>query len=154
MGAGQTLCPVQDFAPCLRSARFLPLKKKVEPHFHKSVTNHNPGNYLRTHRKRSGLSQQELAAILGCEDGGAISRYEWSRSLPPLPLALALEVVYMVPVSQLFSGLHEAVTQGVEQRLASLEAALGSRSGKGSRAVITARKLQWLMERRNRTAIQ
>jgi transcriptional regulator with XRE-family HTH domain len=110
--------------------------------------NQNPGNYLRAHRKRSGLSQQEVAAILGCGDAAAVSRYEWTHSLPPLPIALAFEVVFMVPVSQLFSGLHEAVGHSVEQRLSDLEAELGSLSGRGPRAVITARKLEWLVERR------
>lgn len=109
--------------------------------------NRNPGNYLRIHRTDSGLNQGELGTVLGC-DGGAISRYEWSRSLPSLPVALGLEVLFNVPIAELFTGLSEAVRNRIEQQLAELEVELGTRSGKGPRAMITAKKLQWLMERR------
>jgi DNA-binding XRE family transcriptional regulator len=115
--------------------------------------NQNPDNHLRTHRKQSGFNQQEMGAILGC-DAGAVSKFEWSHRLPPLQLALALEVVFMVPVSELFSGLSEAVRNPIEKRLSEMEAALGSRSGRGPRAAVTAKKLEWLMERsRTRTAV-
>lgn len=109
--------------------------------------NRNPGNYLRVHRTESGLNQDELGAILGC-DGGAVSRYEWSRSLPSLPLALGLEALFKVPIAELFAGLSEAVRNRIEQQLAQIEAELSSRSVNGPRATITAKKLQWLMERR------
>jgi transcriptional regulator with XRE-family HTH domain len=124
-----------------------PIRKRSIRTFTDQLMNQNPGNYLRAHRKRSGLTQQDIAALLG-SDAGTVSRFEWSHSLPSLPLALAFEVVFMVPVSQLFSGLREAVGHSIEQRLANLEAELGSRSGKGPRAVITAKKLEWIMERR------
>jgi transcriptional regulator with XRE-family HTH domain len=116
------------------------------------MVNELSSNQLRAHRKRSGLSQHEVAAILGCEDGGAISRYERSHNLPPLPLAVGYEVMFLVPVSQLFSGLLEAVEQATEDRLSKLEVELGNRSGIGHQAAITAKKLQWLMERRNERA--
>ena len=117
------------------------------------MTYQNPGNYLRAHRKQSGFNQRDMGTILGC-DAGAVSKYEWSHNLPPLPLALALEVVFMVPVSELFSGLSEAVRNRVEQRLSEMETELGSRGGIGPRAVITAKKLEWLMERRRiRTSV-
>jgi transcriptional regulator with XRE-family HTH domain len=106
------------------------------------------GNYLRTHRKRSGLSQHEVAGVLGIENGGVVCRYELGRHLPPLLVALALEAIFRVPISQLFRGLGEAVEQNIENRLLSLETELHSRSGKGPQAVITAKKLRWLTERR------
>jgi DNA-binding XRE family transcriptional regulator len=114
------------------------------------MENQNSGNYLRTHR--AGLSQDEIAAVLGCE-GGMVSRHETARILPPLPLALAYEVIFLIPVSQLFRGLHEAVEQTTEDRLSRLEVELGSRTGTGPQAAMTAKKLLWLMERRStRTA--
>lgn len=112
-----------------------------------TMTNQNPGNYLRVHRKESGFNQEELGDILGC-DGGAVSRFEWSHSLPSLPTALAFEVLFMVPISELFSGLSEAVRHRIEHQITHLEAELGSQSGRGPRAAITAKKLQWLTERR------
>lgn len=108
-----------------------------------------PGIYLRTHRKRSGLSQREVAVILGIEDGGLICRYELGHRMPPLMLALALEALFQVPISQLFLGLVETVAETVEDRLLNFERELQNRSGKGPRAAITAKKLRWLTERRN-----
>jgi DNA-binding XRE family transcriptional regulator len=116
------------------------------------MENENPGNYLRMYRKRSGLSQIEIATILGCEDGGLVSRHETSRILPPLPLALGYAAIFLVPVSELFQGLREAVEQTIEARLAELETELGTRSGRGPRAAITAKKLVWLNERRSHRA--
>jgi len=113
------------------------------------MTSQSAGNYLRTHRKRSGLSQHEVAGVLGIDNGGMVCRYELGRHLPPLLVALALEALFRVPISQLFRGLGETVEQSVEDRLLSLETELQSRSGKGPQAAITAKKLQWLTERRN-----
>jgi transcriptional regulator with XRE-family HTH domain len=113
------------------------------------MTNQSSGSYLRTHRKRSGLSQHEVARVLGIENGGLVCRYELGHHLPPLLVALGLEALFQVPISQLFRGLGETVTQTVEDRLLSLGTELQSRSGKGPQAAITAKKLQWLTERRN-----
>jgi transcriptional regulator with XRE-family HTH domain len=37
---------------------------------------HKLENYLRTYRKRSGLSQDEVAFLSGCQTGTKVSRYE------------------------------------------------------------------------------
>ena len=68
-------------------------------------------NYLRTYRKRSGLSQREVAFLVGCRNGAQVSRYEKRRRLPPLRTALACEAAFGVPVSVLFAGLREAVRE-------------------------------------------
>src|SRR2546421_227517 len=49
-------------------------------------------NYLRTYRKRSGLTQREVAFLLGSKNGAQLSRYEKQRRLPPLRTALAFVV--------------------------------------------------------------
>jgi len=105
-------------------------------------------NYLKTHRKKSGLSQREVAAVLGFKDGGLISRHERSRHVPPLRHALAYEALFCVPVSILFGGLHETVRGDVETALEELEARLQDMSGKGPLASLRARKLEWLTVRR------
>src|SRR5207247_2891499 len=66
-------------------------------------------NYLRTCRKRSGLAQHEVAFLLGCQNGGFVSRYEKRKRLPTLTTALACEAVFGVPVAELFAGLREGV---------------------------------------------
>ena len=106
------------------------------------------GNYLRTHRRRSGLSQRELGLLLGYKDGGQACRHERSKTVPPLIAALAYEVVFRVPVSVLFPGIHAEVTRMMEGNLAAFEERLQQRSGKGRGTNETAQKLLWLTQRR------
>jgi transcriptional regulator with XRE-family HTH domain len=106
------------------------------------------GNYLRMHRKKSGFSQRELGSLLGYKDLSQVSRHERSLSLPPLDIALCYEVIFRVPASDLFFGVHAAVTRQIESKLVALEAELGQRSGKGRGATVTAKKLVWLAERK------
>lgn len=58
-------------------------------------------NYLRTHRKRAGLLQRELALLLGCKSGAEVSRYERSTRQPTLRTALAYEAVFGTPAREL-----------------------------------------------------
>jgi transcriptional regulator with XRE-family HTH domain len=107
-------------------------------------------NYVRAHRKRAGLSQLELALILGYRNEGVISRHELFRSVPPLLMALGYEVVFQTSVSELFPGLRETVENAIESSLADFESALHAQKNQGARSqvpVIT-RKLEWLNERR------
>jgi DNA-binding XRE family transcriptional regulator len=105
------------------------------------------GNYIRTYRQRAGLSQRELAKVLGYDDEGPVSRHERLRSLPPLLIAIAYSVIFRIPVSELFAGLSDAVEQTVEGRLSQMEIEL-RRSPQPS-SVIKSRKLDWLSTRRN-----
>jgi transcriptional regulator with XRE-family HTH domain len=66
-------------------------------------------NYLRTYRKRTGLSQDEVAFLLGCRHGTKVSRYERNTRLPVLKTALAYEVVFGAPVGVLFAGRFSAI---------------------------------------------
>lgn len=78
-------------------------------------------NYIRTHRKRAGLSQRELARILDYTTKVTVFRHERVLALPPLLAALGYEVLFSVPISELFAGMREAVEQTVEERLTELE---------------------------------
>jgi transcriptional regulator with XRE-family HTH domain len=107
-------------------------------------------NYVRARRKRAGLSQVELAFVLGYRDEGVISRHELFRSVPPLLIALGYEVVFKTSVSELFPGLRETVENAIETSLADFESALHKQKNQAARSqlpVIT-RKLEWLNERR------
>lgn len=106
------------------------------------------GNYIRRHRKKSGLTQQELGRVLGYADEGAVLRHERSATLPPLLTAIAYEAVFHVPVSELFPGLQSAVEQAVNSRLAELESELQTENTKAKRSRLVAQKLAWLDERR------
>jgi transcriptional regulator with XRE-family HTH domain len=106
-------------------------------------------NYLRTHRLKTGFTQHELAAFLGYMSHMAISRHERQQSVPCLVIALSYEIVYGVPVSEIFSGLAKSVEREVEAQLAEYETYLGTQSAAGPRAASVARKLEWLSERRS-----
>ena len=105
-------------------------------------------NYLRTHRKKTGLSQRDLGRILGYQDEVPVSRHERLHRLPSLMTALGYEIVFQVPISELFAGLRDAIEQDIEERLSELERGLQERSGRGRHAAATARKLEWISERR------
>ena len=106
-------------------------------------------NYLRIHRKRIGLTQREVAKVLGFFDESPVSRHERFEATPPLPIAIGYEIVFHVPVSEIFAGLRDQVQEDVESRLHEMGDLLGQRSVKDGRAVAVARKLMWLSERWN-----
>ncbi len=73
-------------------------------------------NYIRTYRRRAGLSQDEVAFLLGGENGATISRHEYGKRLPPLDTALGYGVIFDVSVAELFRGEYEIITQAISER--------------------------------------
>ena len=61
-------------------------------------------NYLRTHRNRAGLSQDEVAYLLGCRSGAKVSRYERFTRPPTLQTALAYDAIFGVAVRDCSQG--------------------------------------------------
>jgi len=111
-------------------------------------------NYLRTYRRRAGLSQRELAFLLGVSVRGPVSEMEKRRRMPLLRTALALEAIFGIPAGDLFAGLRETITSDIEERVDQLAAQLGSKVGTNKRRDYhTARKLAWLEARRRSFAI-
>jgi transcriptional regulator with XRE-family HTH domain len=72
-------------------------------------------HYLRSERKRGGLSQHDVAALLNTR-ARTVRHYEQSHRLPPLETALAYEAVFGVPVAELFPGLYAAARKAVRMR--------------------------------------
>src|SRR2546427_13188520 len=66
-------------------------------------------NYLLTHRKRSSLTQREVAFLLVCRHKTKVSDYEQRTRRPVLETALAYEVVFGTPVRELFAGIFDEV---------------------------------------------
>lgn len=62
-------------------------------------------NYLRTCRKRLGLSEKEMASLLGDRNGSIISRHEHGVQKPTLACLLAYELIFDLPVQDLFREL-------------------------------------------------
>lgn len=73
-------------------------------------------NYLRSSRKRLGLSQEEVAFLLGATNGAKVCRYERFSRRPSLETALACEVIFRTPARELFSGLYQRVNREVSER--------------------------------------
>lgn len=105
--------------------------------------------HLRTHRKRSGLTQRELAKLLGYTSKSLISRHETASGIPTLDIALAYEAIFRVPVAQLFPELYRAIESSIEARLAALELNLRRNGGKGRGARFIAQKLEWAWARKH-----
>lgn len=97
-------------------------------------------NYLRMYRKRSGLSQEELAYLLGTRDLANVSRYERTSRQPSLETALAYEAVFGVPPSELFAGRFAKVDRAVTKRAR----LLAHRLSTGRQAGRLSRKLEAL----------
>jgi len=106
-------------------------------------------SYLRYHRKQSGLSQREIAQLLGYPDQDPVSRHERSRSMPPLIIALSYQAIFRVPVSELFPGHYEKTRRTIDERLAKMERDLHEGSARDRSASMTAHKLEWMCERNN-----
>ena len=77
-------------------------------------------HYLRSFRKRAGLTQQELASLLGCESDSKVSRYEFFLRKPSLRTAFAYEVIFDTPARQLFAGIFEEVETITRRRARTL----------------------------------
>ena len=105
-------------------------------------------NYVRARRKKAGLSQRDLAFLLGYNKGGAVSRHELFRSVPPLIMALAYEVIFQTPIDELFPGLQETVEAAIERQITEFESRLlvQKKDHIGLSRDID-RKLEWLRER-------
>jgi len=73
-------------------------------------------NYLRTHRRRHGLSQADIAMLLGVVSGTKVSRYENLARMPSVDTVFAFEIVFNQPASELFAGRYHAVRLAIQER--------------------------------------
>lgn len=97
--------------------------------------------YLRSYRRRWGLTQDELAILLGYKTGAVISRLERHGRQPSLEAAHALEIIFGTAPIELFPGLHAKVKKDVIARVRDL---YDERQGDSSK--ITRLKLDFLEE--------
>jgi len=84
-------------------------------------------NNLVLYRKRMGFTQKQVARLLGQRDTSMVSHYEQGRALPPLGVALRLEIVYRVPVAFLFPNMYDELKRQIRQQEESL-AGIGQRT--------------------------
>jgi DNA-binding XRE family transcriptional regulator len=84
------------------------------------------------------LSQGEVAFLLGHAKSSHISRYENAEHVPNLEAALAYEVIFKSPLSEIFGGLYRKVEQEVAERARILAS---GKEGGDSEASIAKRKM-------------
>ena len=58
--------------------------------------------YLRRHRRAWGLTQQEIASLVGLRSAAHVSRIEHGKRPPSLEAALACQVIFGIPPDAMF----------------------------------------------------
>jgi transcriptional regulator with XRE-family HTH domain len=95
-------------------------------------------NYLKRYRKRAGLSQDDVAFLLGVHSGAKVCRYERFVREPTLRTALAFAVIFGTPARELFGGLF----QKVEKKILARARTLAGKVARSKSNRLTARKLE------------
>ena len=90
----------------------------------------NNKHYFRTHRRALGLSQGQLAYLLGYRDIKSISRIERNHQLPHLSGAIGSSVIFRDSVERLYPCLYQEVEDIVVIRIHRLLAVLRADSTK------------------------
>lgn len=81
-------------------------------------------NYLRTYRRRAGLTQKELGFLLGCKTGAKVSRYEHYQREPSLYAILSCDAIFGAPLCDLFAGMYSEARNKVAERAKAMLARL------------------------------
>jgi len=84
-------------------------------------------NYILAYRKEAGLSQDELAILLGLEGRASVARYEQVRRLPELQMLIGLELIFDEPVQKMFAGMAERVRGDLPARARALLEGMGEK---------------------------
>lgn len=74
-------------------------------------------SYLRSYRRRWGLTQAELAFLLGYKSDSVVSRLEQQRIRVTLKVAFACFILFGTHPSELFPGLSHDVEKAVMGRV-------------------------------------
>lgn len=77
-------------------------------------------NYLRTHRKRSGLRQSDMAFLLDLNGGYEISRLERHERDPSLQMVFGCQVLFDTLPHDLYPGLYAKVERITRRRICTL----------------------------------
>jgi len=70
---------------------------------------HRIPTFLKTYRKQTHLTQDELALLLGLGDGSQVSRLERNQCEPTLEMALACQVTFGALPHEVFPGIYDKV---------------------------------------------
>ena len=84
-------------------------------------------NYLRTYRKKLGLTQRDVAFLLGCHSGTKVSRYERLGRVPGITTIFAYEAIFQKPARELFAGVYDRTERETLRRARQLVSRLRRR---------------------------
>lgn len=76
---------------------------------------HKLPHYLRNERRRNALTQADIAALLAVPWKQRVGWYERGK-LPPIETALAFEVIFGKPLSELLGGTYDRIVSEVRRR--------------------------------------
>jgi transcriptional regulator with XRE-family HTH domain len=99
-------------------------------------------NYLRSARRRTALSQDEVAFLLGTQSGSKVSRYERGVREPGIDAAFAFEIIYLEALRELYAGRFDRLERVIAKRAKLLAERL--REKRSSKTI--ARKIDLLSE--------
>ena len=80
--------------------------------------------YLRTHRRVWGLTQRELASLMGFKSREHVSRIENGKRAPTVESALACQVIFGISPSAMFPHVYALVEEKVMRNIYRLHLAL------------------------------
>lgn len=106
---------------------------------------HRYKSYLRPHRRRWGLTQQELAFLIGIKSRTAVSRIEGAKRRPSLNAVFICMMIFDMPALDLFPGLMSELHDAILTRATELYEELQGDPSKATRLKLDF--LEHLLER-------
>ena len=88
--------------------------------------------FVRSHRRKWGLTQVELARLVGLSSRSAVSRIERAERVPTTATIIACGIIFGIAASDLFPSLHEEIGETVQLAVTALQEELADQSDKVS----------------------
>ena len=101
---------------------------------------------LRSKRKNSGLTQDDVAALIGALSASQVSRHESGEREPELRTALAYRIIFDAPIKHLLPKLYRDIAAEVDMRAGALMERL-KESGEGLHAGHRIEQLRQMVSR-------
>ena len=107
-------------------------------------------NYLRSCRKKLGLTQRHLAFVLGHQTGCRVSALEAGRSVPSLRSIIAFRILFSRSIDELWpqwvNDVESDVDSRIERLIDRLQKTQTNSSRRNLRAEFTLRQLESILQ--------
>jgi DNA-binding XRE family transcriptional regulator len=74
-------------------------------------------NHLNITRKRSGLTQSDVATLMGFQEHTHVCRHEKGKRIPPIEMILSYHIIFDKSVEDLFYGYRKELIHNIQQRV-------------------------------------